>query len=151
MKNKTQKEREEFIKEFFGFSPKGIVDYISGRTPTGYHSASAICNNCGAKAKDTKQADEWQFGHPDCPKPNGLYVRNDVGAEDIVKYHLEALSQKEEEVRREVLEEVKEYQIQVVKDIDNWYDEHTGLSKLHPDMALKILLDKLQSLTKNDK
>src|SRR3989304_4037330 len=43
----------------------------------------ATCRNCGATAKGEK-AKEWQFGHINCPKPNGYFLRNDFTVQDLI-------------------------------------------------------------------
>lgn len=106
---KPNKQKTKWEKEIFGFNNRGMVDYISGITPTGYHSASAICKNCGAKAKDTKEADKWQFGHPNCPKPNGEYIKNNITAKRLREIISQLLSTQHQELIKEIIEGLSFY------------------------------------------
>ena len=80
---KTKSWEKDILGKFIGFNDRGIVYYSDGLAVTGYTTPMATCRNCGATAKGEK-AKEWQFGHINCPKPNGYFLRNDFTVQDLI-------------------------------------------------------------------
>jgi hypothetical protein len=99
--------KRELLGKFIGFNDRGIVYYSDGLAVTGYTTPTATCRNCGATAKGEK-AKEWQFGHINCPKPNGYFLRNDFTAQDLIDAFSQVRTQAIEEERKRVVEEIRE-------------------------------------------
>lgn len=79
---------EEIEDMLIGFNDRGIVHYVENtyygkglKSPPPY----AKCDNCGFEAKG-KKAEDMMFGHKNCPKPNGYYIKQNFTVEDWQKF-----------------------------------------------------------------
>ena len=80
MKHKYQKIIKGWEKKLFGYNNRGIVTFSEGCGLV--KEQFAVCHNCGQSVRG-KKAKDWMFGHIECPKPNGEYLKNDVTPKKI--------------------------------------------------------------------
>ena len=116
------------LQELIGYNNRGIVELRENEF--------ARCKNCGATRKG-KKANDWMFGHPNCPKPDGEYIKNDVTPEKLRRIISNIISLVKQKVIEDVMSLIGEDEL-VDKDYPSEIGESITRNQLRAELRQKL-------------